>query len=213
MRMRMLFAGMALAGTALLSACGSNNPPVAGSAIVTNDPTETSSSTPSSSAAAETTTVTTAPPVTTTTAPVTSTSKPKPKVTTTKPKPKVTTPATPAAGTPCTITNGACVDLSATKAWLIENGKVIYGPVPMTSGRPGYRTPPGTFHVQWKDIDHKSKEFNDAPMPYSVFFYNGMAFHSGSLSVQSHGCIHLSTAAAKMFYNNLSVGEAVQVVA
>ena len=82
----------------------------------------------------------------------------------------------------------------------------------ITSGRPGFRTPPGMFHVQYKDIDHKSRAFNNAPMPYSVFFYSGMAFHSGSLTVQSHGCIHLSTAAAKMYFNTLQVGDAVQVV-
>jgi lipoprotein-anchoring transpeptidase ErfK/SrfK len=39
-----------------------------------------------------------------------------------------------------------------------------------------------------------------------------MAFHAGSLNAQSHGCIHLSTAAAKMFFNSLSVGDVVQVV-
>jgi lipoprotein-anchoring transpeptidase ErfK/SrfK len=89
---------------------------------------------------------------------------------------------------------------------------VVYGPVGITTGRPGFRTPPGTFHVQWKDIDHLSKEFNNAPMPYSVFFNGGMAFHAGSLTVQSHGCVHLSTAAAKTYFNSLAVGATVQVV-
>jgi lipoprotein-anchoring transpeptidase ErfK/SrfK len=50
-------------------------------------------------------------------------------------------------------------------------------------------------------------------MPYSVFFTNsGIAFHQGSLSVPSHGCIHLSKAAAVTFFNTLSVGQVVQVV-
>jgi len=123
-----------------------------------------------------------------------------------KPQPK------PAVGAPCSDTARACVDLSANQAWLLDGGKVVYGPVPITSGKPGHRTPVGTYHVQWKDKDHKSSEFNNAPMPYSVFFYSGMAFHAGSLSAQSHGCIHLSTAAAKTFFNTLSVGDVVQVV-
>jgi lipoprotein-anchoring transpeptidase ErfK/SrfK len=91
-------------------------------------------------------------------------------------------------------------------------GHVIYGPVPITSGRPGYRTPIGVFHVLYKDIDHLSQEFDNAPMPYSVFFVGGIAFHAGSLSVQSHGCIHLSTAAAQKYFNTLHVGDIVQVV-
>lgn len=121
-------------------------------------------------------------------------------------------PPPPPAGVPCGAGVDACVDLSANQSWLLKDGVVKYGPVPITSGRPGYRTPPGTFKVGWKDIDHKSAEFNDAPMPYSVFFNGGIAFHQGSLSAQSHGCIHLSRAAAETYFNFLSVGDTVQVV-
>jgi lipoprotein-anchoring transpeptidase ErfK/SrfK len=107
----------------------------------------------------------------------------------------------------------ACVQLSTKRAWLIDGGKVSYGPVPITSGRPGWRTPPGMFAVTFKDLNHKSRAFNNAPMPYSVFFNGGIAFHQGSLSVPSHGCIHLSRAAAQTFFGALSRGDAVQVVA
>jgi lipoprotein-anchoring transpeptidase ErfK/SrfK len=115
------------------------------------------------------------------------------------------------AGTPCSVTARACIDLSSRKAWLIRNGTVQYGPVPITSGRPGHRTPTGNYRVTFKDIDHRSSIFNNAPMPYSVFFNGGIAFHQGSLSVLSHGCIHLSRAAAAMFYRSLSRGDVVQV--
>ena len=116
-------------------------------------------------------------------------------------------------GTPCLTTAHACIDLSQRRTWLIENGAVVYGPVPITSGRPGYRTPTGTYRVQFKDVDHKSSLFDDAPMPYSVFFNGGIAFHQGSLRVPSHGCIHLSPAAAKAYFGALAVGDVVQVVA
>ena len=115
------------------------------------------------------------------------------------------------ATTPCGHTARACVDLSSRQAWLQSNGVVTFGPVPITSGRPGERTPPGTFRVTWKDIDHLSHEFNDAPMPYSVFFNRGIAFHQGSLAVSSAGCIHLSRAAAQQFFGALRVGDVVQV--
>lgn len=122
-------------------------------------------------------------------------------------------PPPPPAGVPCDAGVDACIDLSANQSWLLKDGAVTYGPVPITSGRAGHRTPTGTFNVGWKDIDHLSSEFNNAPMPYSVFFNGGIAFHQGSLSVESHGCIHLSRAAAETYYNALSVGAKVQVVA
>ena len=117
-----------------------------------------------------------------------------------------------AALAPCSAQADACIDLSANTSWLMHNGVVTYGGVPITSGRPGFATPPGTFHVTYKDIDHWSKAYN-GPMPYSVFFTTtGVAFHQGSLKVKSHGCVHLSHAAAVRFYNSLHPGDVVQVV-
>jgi lipoprotein-anchoring transpeptidase ErfK/SrfK len=121
-------------------------------------------------------------------------------------------PPPPPAGVPCGAGVDACIDLSANKTWLLSGGKVAFGPAQITHGRPGFETPPGTFHVGWKDIDHKSAEFDDAPMPFSVFFNGGIAFHQGSLNALSHGCIHLSPSAAETFYHGLSVGDTVQVV-
>lgn len=121
-----------------------------------------------------------------------------------------TAQAAPAA--PCSTRADACIDLSANTSWLTHNGAVTYGGVPITSGMPGYETPPGSFQVTYKDIDHWSKAY-DAPMPYSVFFTtSGIAFHEGSLSEQSHGCIHLSNAAAQKYFNTLQPGDVVEVV-
>lgn len=175
-----------------------------------------------SSTASTTTTTTTVAPTTTTSTTTTppppppppppATTRPKPTTTTAKPKPRPQ-PQPVASSTPCIAAARACVDLSANRSWLMDGaGHVTYGPVPITSGRPGYRTPTGTFRVQWKDIDHLSTEFDNAPMPYSVFFNGGIAFHAGSLSVPSHGCIHLSLAAAQTYFNRLHVGDIVQVV-
>lgn len=196
MRICRLIVGVTAVATAgLVSACG-------GGASAAGPAPTTSSQT--------TTTTTTTTVVPTTTPPPTTTSTTAPPKTTSKPKPKPK-PA-PTGGTPCSISDGACIDLSANQSWLLAGGKVSYGPVPITHGRKGWRTPPGTFRVGWKDIDHKSRQFDNAPMPYSVFFNGGIAFHAGSLREQSHGCIHLSTAAAKKYYNTLAVGDRVQVV-
>ena len=123
-------------------------------------------------------------------------------------------PAAPAkpAGVPCAATVRACIDLAHNKAWLLRGGVVEYGPVPITSGKPGYRTPVGTFRVLSKERLHLSRAFDNAPMPYSVFFIPGIAFHQGSLAVTSHGCIHLSKSAALRFFGALARGDVVQAV-
>jgi lipoprotein-anchoring transpeptidase ErfK/SrfK len=117
----------------------------------------------------------------------------------------------PPPGVPCTGAADACVDLSANKTWLLSDGQIVFGPVSITSGRSGFETPPGTFKVGWKNKDHVSSIY-DAPMPYSVFFNGGIAFHEGSLSEKSHGCIHLDPGAAKKYFGELSVGDTVEVV-
>lgn len=127
----------------------------------------------------------------------------------------VVAPATAQAAIPVPCGNNvyACIDLSRQVTWLMDGrDHVTYGPVRITSGRPGYRTPVGVYKVLWKDRDHRSGEFNNAPMPYSVFFTRtGIAYHEGSLSQMSHGCIHLSHAAAVKFFNTLRVGQNVAV--
>jgi hypothetical protein len=121
-------------------------------------------------------------------------------------------PASATTDTPCSIAEGACLRLSTNEAWLIYQGSASYGPVPVTHGRPGYETPTGTFPVLRKVKDDWSVPYN-APMPYSTYFTSdGIAFHEGSLSVQSHGCVHLSHEAAVVFFDNLLIGEQVQVV-
>lgn len=170
-----------------------------------------SNASPVSTSASATTTTTT-----TTVAPTTTTTPP-PTTTTTTVKPTTTTKPTPvgnAPGTPCKATMAACVDKRSGQAWLIYNGKVSYGPVPMMPGKASEPTPNGFFHVQWKDKHHKSSEFNNAPMENSVFFADGgIAFHEGSLSRPSAGCVHLSLAASAKFYAELEVGDPVEVVA
>ena len=116
------------------------------------------------------------------------------------------------AGTPCAATADACVDLSSQQAWLTDGqGNVTYGPVGALGGTKKYPTPTGTFSVDYKDADHVSNLY-DADMPYSVFFAPAIAFHTGSLSQRSHGCIHLGKTASKRFFANLSPGDTVQVV-
>lgn len=77
---------------------------------------------------------------------------------------------------------------------------------PVSSGIPSYETPNGNFRAFRMEEDHYSKEFDDAPMPHSIFFTKiGHAIH-GTDSVNrlgspaSHGCVRLSREnAARLF--------------
>jgi lipoprotein-anchoring transpeptidase ErfK/SrfK len=195
-----------LAFAAVVGACSAGTgPSPADAQRAAPAPVTVPTTAPATTAAPTTTTTTT---TTTTATPATVRPKTTPKPTTPNAKPIVKAPA----GVPCTITSGACVDLSAHKAWLLANGKVIYGPVSALPGGKGHATPVGSFHVLSKEKMHYSREFDNAPMPNSVFFYPGDAFHAGSLSQPSHGCVHLSNAASLKFFTTLHVGDPVQVV-
>ncbi|CAN7750504.1 L,D-transpeptidase [Bradyrhizobium sp. LjRoot220] len=77
---------------------------------------------------------------------------------------------------------------------------------PVSSGLPSYETPNGSFRAFRMELDHYSKEFDDAPMPHSIFFTKiGHAIH-GTDSVNrlgspaSHGCVRLSRDNASKLY-------------
>ena len=76
----------------------------------------------------------------------------------------------------------------------------------VSTGAAGYETPSGTFRPFRLEKEHYSKEWDDAPMPHSIFFTSrGHAVH-GSYHVNSlgrrasHGCVRLHPDnAAKLF--------------
>lgn len=75
----------------------------------------------------------------------------------------------------------------------------------VSTGRKGYATPTGSFkpirmHEMWY-----SKKYDNAPMPFSIFFYGGYAIHGTTDvanlgTVASHGCVRLSPANAETLF-------------
>ncbi len=127
--------------------------------------------------------------------------------------------AAPVAGTPCTANASACVDVNKKQAWLIKDGKIMRGPVPIATGGPGKETLTGNvFRVYRKDKEFKSDEFKlpngqPAPMPNAVFFEDGgVAFHAGNPKLASAGCVHLTVADSLAFFDYLQIGDHVQVM-
>jgi len=96
------------------------------------------------------------------------------------------------------------IDLSTQRMTVSEDGKPtrVWA---ISSGRPGYRTPSGTYRPQRLARMHYSRTYDLAPMPHSIFFSGGYAIH-GTGEVRrlgrtaSHGCVRLSKAhAAELF--------------
>jgi lipoprotein-anchoring transpeptidase ErfK/SrfK len=85
-----------------------------------------------------------------------------------------------------------------------RHGEVIYS-WRVSTARAGYVTPTGEFrpyrvHRMWH-----SRTYDNAPMPYAVFYDRGWAVHGTDAvsrlgSPASHGCVRLDTANARIFY-------------
>jgi hypothetical protein len=77
---------------------------------------------------------------------------------------------------------------------------------PVSTGRAGYSTPSGTYTAVSMNKIWYSKQWDNAPMPHSIFFMkDGHAIH-GSLDVKnlgkpvSHGCVRISPKNAATLY-------------
>jgi lipoprotein-anchoring transpeptidase ErfK/SrfK len=120
-------------------------------------------------------------------------------------------------------------------------GKTLVGWTTVSTGKPGFGTPPGHYTVVSKDVDHVSTAFGDyvdgsgnvvrsnidsrkdhqpkgthfdgARMPYAMFFRSGYAMHQGYVPpfAASHGCIRIPKGMASQFFEHASVGTPVTV--
>jgi L,D-transpeptidase catalytic domain len=110
----------------------------------------------------------------------------------------------PPAPKPIVVTLSADVNLTTQQLTVSSGGKTLHV-WPISSGVREFATPTGSFRPQWMAKMWFSKQYDDAPMPHSVFFNGGIATHAtqsvGRLgNPASHGCIRLAPAAAATFY-------------
>jgi lipoprotein-anchoring transpeptidase ErfK/SrfK len=109
------------------------------------------------------------------------------------------------AGSASAATLRAVIDLSQQRMTVYEYGMPVYQWLVSTARR-GYRTPVGTFHPIRLERYWRSRKYDWAPMPYSIFFLGGYAIH-GTTEVRnlgkpvSHGCVRLRPANARILYN------------
>lgn len=98
----------------------------------------------------------------------------------------------------------ALVDLSE-QSMKVFRGDELIEVFKVSTGRMGYGTPAGEYSAQWMTSMWRSRKYNMAPMPWSVFFHGGYAVHGttdiGNLGrPASHGCVRLHPANAKTFF-------------
>jgi lipoprotein-anchoring transpeptidase ErfK/SrfK len=99
----------------------------------------------------------------------------------------------------------ARINLSSQRMAVFVNGAPRYN-WPVSTARPGYRTPTGTFKPTALVRYHRSSIYEGSPMPYSIFFLRGYAIH-GSYEIKhlgraaSHGCIRLHPSNAAALYS------------
>ena len=105
------------------------------------------------------------------------------------------------------------VDLGRQLASVYRNG-VRMGVSTISSGKPGYETPNGVFTILEKDKDHRSRTYDNAPMPYQQrLTWKGVALHAGNLPgyPASHGCVRLPMDFAKLLFATTSMGGTVVI--
>jgi lipoprotein-anchoring transpeptidase ErfK/SrfK len=132
------------------------------------------------------------------------------------------------------------VHIGEQKAYFYK-GKTLVGEATVSTGKPGFSTPPGHYTVLTKSEDHVSSLFGDyvddygnvvmsnidsrkdrrpkgthfdgARMPYAMFFRGGYAMHQGYVPpfAASHGCIRLPGQMAPRFFENAPLGTPVTV--
>jgi hypothetical protein len=105
------------------------------------------------------------------------------------------------------------VDLSRQRATVYRNG-VRIAVSTISSGKPGHETPTGVFTILQKDASHRSKKYNNAPMPFQErLTWDGVALHAGGLPgyPESHGCVHLPYTFSQQLFTITTLGATVVV--
>jgi len=98
------------------------------------------------------------------------------------------------------------IDKSTQRMTVALNGEPLFV-WPVSTGLRGYDTPSGTFTPFRMEKDHYSREWDDAPMPHSVFFtMQGHAIHGSNYVKQigtpaSHGCVRLEPKNARILFD------------
>lgn len=99
----------------------------------------------------------------------------------------------------------ARINISKQTMTVTENGFVKYQ-WKVSTARKGYVTPVGAWRAYLASRHHRSRKYDNAPMPYAIFFNGGYAVHA-TFDLKrlgrpaSHGCVRLHPDNAALFFS------------
>ena len=105
------------------------------------------------------------------------------------------------------------ISLSDQLAFLYR-GDTLVAVTTISSGTPSNPTPTGIFSVHTKKTMHRSRKYENAPMPFAQFIDQyGVALHAGHNPGRpaSHGCVRLPSAFAKKLFSVTDIGTPVYI--
>lgn len=97
------------------------------------------------------------------------------------------------------------VSISAQRMWVFHEGRMIHD-WPVSTARNGKITPQGIYKPEFLSRNHKSSRYNNAPMPFAIFYDGHYAIHGTDQEKKlgrpaSAGCVRLSKANAKILFS------------
>jgi hypothetical protein len=107
----------------------------------------------------------------------------------------------------------ALVSIPQQTIHVYRNG-ILIGRSTVSTGAKGNSTPGGVFSILEKKQTHRSKKYDNAPMPYMQrLTWSGIAMHSGQLPgyPASHGCIRLPYDFSQLLFSATAKGGTVVV--
>jgi lipoprotein-anchoring transpeptidase ErfK/SrfK len=98
----------------------------------------------------------------------------------------------------------ARISLSSQTMIVMHNGAIRYR-WKVSTARRGYVTPVGRYRAYWASRHHRSRKYDNAPMPFAIFFNGGYAVHATYDLKRlgrpaSHGCVRLHPKNAAVFF-------------
>ncbi|MBL9073147.1 L,D-transpeptidase [Tabrizicola sp.] len=98
----------------------------------------------------------------------------------------------------------AHVSITSQEMKVYHEGRLLYT-WPVSTAKRGSVTPPGTYEPEFLSRHHRSRRYNNAPMPFAIFYDGNYAIH-GTDQIKrlgkpaSHGCVRLDPKNAKILF-------------
>ncbi len=98
----------------------------------------------------------------------------------------------------------ARVSIATQSMNVYHEGRLVYTWA-VSTAKPGNITPAGTYEPEFLSRNHRSRRYNNAPMPFAIFNDGNYAIH-GTDQIKrlgkpaSHGCVRLDPKNAKILF-------------